>query len=1289
MNRKFVSAALTVTTLVWGLGMAVLPVAANAQTTASLQAQIAALLAQIQQLQGQLGTSGSSSTGSMSYSFTKDLTLGSTGADVTALQQLLISKGELTAVSAPTGYFGSLTQAALAAFQAANGISPAAGYFGPKTRAFVNSMSVSTTTTTTTTTTTGNTTTGTTVTTNTSVTAPATGMAVSLALDNPTNGSLISSSGSGGGSAARVPVLSVNFTAGNSGPVTLTGVQFNKTGVLADSSISGAYLTQNGQVVAQYNSINQGVISFNGMSLQVPAGQTVELTLAIDVASGLSAGNTTGFALTSASNVSAFDMNNNAVTVTGPLPLVGSTLTVTTVTNPSLATLAITSSSIGTTVTAGTQGNIVGAWSFTGGNNKVWLKSLNFHVIGSANKGDIRNVKLMVNGVQVGQTLAAVPATGLAYFNAMSNPGVLNTGSNNVQLVADVMGSPSYNFQFEILNSYDVLAVDSQYNVPIGITNSGGIGTLVAIQTGTITVSQDSNTPTGNIAVGQSSVPLAKFDIYAGGEAVKVEYIGFSLAFTGVSTASNTSLSAMVKNISLTDDAGSQVGTTINTPPSGSSCDVTTNQSGYTSTGAGSSALTSASVTYVDCFGTSGSNINYIVAANTTRVLTLKADIQSGANFTNVLASLIGENNNLQGLISSQPGSSSGASGASLSLQSTLLTAAQNNAVGTQVLTPNSSAQTVGSYALTASSASGVSINTVSIQAIPNNTANFMQNLRLMINGTQFGTTQPVVASKGVYSFSGSPFTVPAGQTVNVNVVADTLSTGASTSGGATVLTSCSGTGLVSNNSVTCTSVTGQNVTFNTTGTTLAVLTDANTQLSTQYVMPSSQVALATFDFSETQNIEPVKITGFTVQANAGASILPGYANLQIYNGSGQSLGAGSAAAVGTKNSTTGSAATPASTTITVTAPNGATATSSPSIVYLTVGSLQPLAINVATTTGSSTLISTVVSAVNANPYLLVQATAASGTILLAASGTLANSVTAGNGTTVSIFSSNASTTFAAVSNMSGGASSTLQTTSTSTGVYAYTFNFATPIIVPQGYSTALTLKGDLPSFTAGAVTDNSTSSFSIATSTIIALGANSSKAPTITGSATGNVMTVLRSTLTPSLVAYGTTRAARSTQDEIATLTFTPNANGQATLATTTLTFSGSVVSSTAGASTSFLNNVTLWLGNSELTTAQVTSSTAQSTTASGTYTKTWNFAVTSSGTQIGAATTYQIYINDYTGTTAGSNGTSLGLNVSIQNTTDVMYYDSSVSDSTAKAVSLPSNFGTPTIQVSFGQGV
>src|SRR5580704_15625405 len=98
-TKKWVSIALMASTVLWAAGVASLPLA-NAQTTSSLQAQIAALLAQMNQLQSQLGNSGSTGSMTASYTFSTDLTVGSRGADVTALQQMLINKGYLTAVSA-------------------------------------------------------------------------------------------------------------------------------------------------------------------------------------------------------------------------------------------------------------------------------------------------------------------------------------------------------------------------------------------------------------------------------------------------------------------------------------------------------------------------------------------------------------------------------------------------------------------------------------------------------------------------------------------------------------------------------------------------------------------------------------------------------------------------------------------------------------------------------------------------------------------------------------------------------------------------------------------------------------------------------------------------------------------------------------------------------------------------------------------------------------------------------------------------------------------------------------
>ena len=69
-----------------------------------------------------------------SVSFTRDLTVGSSGADVTALQNVL-------GVSPATGYFGSITKAAVQSYQASKGISTT-GYVGPLTRAALNSSSM-------------------------------------------------------------------------------------------------------------------------------------------------------------------------------------------------------------------------------------------------------------------------------------------------------------------------------------------------------------------------------------------------------------------------------------------------------------------------------------------------------------------------------------------------------------------------------------------------------------------------------------------------------------------------------------------------------------------------------------------------------------------------------------------------------------------------------------------------------------------------------------------------------------------------------------------------------------------------------------------------------------------------------------------------------------------------------------------------------------------------------------------------------------------------------------------
>jgi len=127
---------------------AIVPDASSAPTSTSrtttvspdlfktLYAEVAALEAQIAAIEAT-----SSAPSCAPPTLTRSLDLGSTGSDVSALQQFLESKGYYTYPSI-TGYFGPASEKAVAAFQGANGISPV-GSVGRITRAKIASIRTS------------------------------------------------------------------------------------------------------------------------------------------------------------------------------------------------------------------------------------------------------------------------------------------------------------------------------------------------------------------------------------------------------------------------------------------------------------------------------------------------------------------------------------------------------------------------------------------------------------------------------------------------------------------------------------------------------------------------------------------------------------------------------------------------------------------------------------------------------------------------------------------------------------------------------------------------------------------------------------------------------------------------------------------------------------------------------------------------------------------------------------------------------------------------------------------
>lgn len=117
-----------------------LPFFVSAATLGELQAQLAALLAQLAALEGAGATAPPIDTGSSCPDLTRNLSQGMSGVDVTSLQTFLIAQGHLAAGNS-TGYFGVLTEAAVKQFQCkhmqiCSGSVELNGYgaVGPKTR---------------------------------------------------------------------------------------------------------------------------------------------------------------------------------------------------------------------------------------------------------------------------------------------------------------------------------------------------------------------------------------------------------------------------------------------------------------------------------------------------------------------------------------------------------------------------------------------------------------------------------------------------------------------------------------------------------------------------------------------------------------------------------------------------------------------------------------------------------------------------------------------------------------------------------------------------------------------------------------------------------------------------------------------------------------------------------------------------------------------------------------------------------------------------------------------------
>jgi hypothetical protein len=416
------------------------------------------------------------------------------------------------------------------AWQAAAGVTPAAGYFGPKSRAAF----------------------GSTTSTGPSMVPAGTGLTV-MAGVQPANS--LAPKG-----AMRVPFTRITLTAGNDGDVTVTGVVVQRTGLASDSVFAGVILVDEatGKQIGTSKTFNSNHQATVGETMVLARGTSRSFLIAGNMASSLTSHSG------EAPAISVVGVNTSA-TVSGSLPIMGAFQT----TNDSLTTGTVTFASSNAFATNASSTQNLGAtgYKFTGfrltasSAEDLLVRSIRVNQVGSVSGSDLANVAIVVDGVSYP---ASVSADG-KYYEASLGSGKLVTKGNQVEVyvVGDLAGSNSSGrtVQFHVDKSSDIYATGVTYGY--GAAVSGGsagtpffYGMTVTVAGASVTTIEKSNTNTGaaqNVAINVSNQPLGSFVVDIKGESITTTQMIFTVA------SSSGSAGGPITNITLVDENGTVI----------------------------------------------------------------------------------------------------------------------------------------------------------------------------------------------------------------------------------------------------------------------------------------------------------------------------------------------------------------------------------------------------------------------------------------------------------------------------------------------------------------------------------------------------------------------------------------------------------------------------------------------------------------------------------------------------------------------------------------------------------
>ncbi len=684
-------------------------------------------------------------------------------------------------------------------------------------------------------------------------------VSVSLSSDTPAAGTVVANSN--GTSPGQTGADIANFTFSGTG--TVTQVVVNRIGVSADNSLSNVYLYQGNNRITSAGSFSNGQVTFSNSNGLFTVSGSTEVSVRVDIAAGATSGQTLGAQLASYTVANGTPMtasiSGNLFQIASVNNLATAQLSGTSVSNSGIISSGASNNTPGT-LNAGTSNAILWQAPISIGQRTVLLKHVAFTQIGSIQSSAITNLQLYVDGNPVGTTgtLTTVGGQNQVVFDFSGNPVSLSTGSHTLSLEGNVVGGTSFTFEFSLQTAADIVLYDTNYNVNIPLTYSGG-GTifqiapgLTTINSGTVSVQSDPTFTATQFVTNSSQVLLGQWDLTAYGENVNVNQLQVSLHYTGTLVAGVDGFN----NLSIYVNGGT----------------VGSSQGALATTGGACPAGTNPTCAY--SFGTT--NLFTIQAGQTVTVQVKGDSVVSGSDITAVQASLVVPANTIQGQTSYAltPSSTQTYSANTLTTGSSVGTLAENTGYTNQTIGSNQNNQEIGSYTVQASSIDGVRVNqlTVGLGGSFNNgsATTGLTSLYLSVSYPGGSATTTPVNPSASNTFTLNNVTIPANQTATVNVMANVSNaTG-------TVITTMSGSGqgLSSNQSVSLSSVQGQTITVGN-GTINAPTLQTSSPVASFVIGGTQNQPAATFNFVAGSGGATIQELDFLVATSSGATTIP------------------------------------------------------------------------------------------------------------------------------------------------------------------------------------------------------------------------------------------------------------------------------------------------------------------------------------------------------------------------------------------------------------------------------